>query len=99
MTPGQLGVLVPVFALAIPIVAIISSALQKLARLRIEEARVRAGSLDAGTAAEVQALREEVTELHRDLEELNERMDFAERMLAQARERERLPGPPGASRA
>ena len=93
MNPGVIGACIPMFVLAIPIVAIISSGVQKLAKLRIEEAKARAGSLDEGTGAEVQALREEVTALHGELEELNERMDFAERVLAQVRDKGRLPGP------
>jgi cell division protein FtsB len=96
MGPGELGVLIPIFALAIPIVAIVSNGMQKVARLRLEEAKARAGSLDAGTADEVRALRDEVADLHRELEELNERVDFTERVLAQAREKGRLAAPPGA---
>jgi hypothetical protein len=98
MDAGAIGALIPVVALMIPVSAIVLSGLQKLAKLRIEEAQARAGSVDAGTAGEVQALREEVTELHRALEELNERMDFTERVLAQARDRDRLPGPPDTAR-
>jgi predicted RNase H-like nuclease (RuvC/YqgF family) len=97
MDPGQVGVFIPIFALAIPIVAIISNGMQKVAKMRLEEAKARAGSVDPGMADEVQALHEEVSTLHRELEELNERMDFTERVLAQARERNRLPGPPETS--
>jgi predicted nuclease with TOPRIM domain len=93
MDAGAIGALIPIVVLMIPVSAIVFSGLQKLAKLRIEEAKARAGSVDAGAAGEVQALRDEVTELHRELEELNERMDFTERVLAQARERDRLPGP------
>jgi hypothetical protein len=96
MGPGELGVLIPIFALAIPIAAIVSNGMQKVAKLRLEEATARAGNLDAGTPGEVQALREEVADLHRELEELNERVDFAERLLAQARDQGRLAAPPGA---
>jgi predicted RNase H-like nuclease (RuvC/YqgF family) len=96
MGPGELGVLIPIFALAIPIAAIVSNGMQKVAKLRLEEAKARAGNLDAGTPGEVQALREEVADLHRELEELNERVDFAERLLAQARDQGRLAAPPGA---
>jgi predicted RNase H-like nuclease (RuvC/YqgF family) len=96
MGPGELGVLIPIFALAIPIVAIVSNGMQKVAKLRLEEAQARAGSMDAGTADEVRALRDEVADLHRELEELYERVDFAERLLAQARDQGRLGPPPGA---
>ena len=53
---------------------------------------MRAGALAAGGEAELTALREEVGDLRRELGELQERMDFTERMLTQAREVERLPG-------
>jgi hypothetical protein len=59
---------------------------------RLEEARVRSGELGGGGEAELTALREEVGDLRRDLGELQERMDFTERMLTQARETEPLPG-------
>ena len=38
------------------------------------------------------AMQEEVERLRHEVSELQERMDFAERMLAQQREQERLPG-------
>jgi predicted nucleic acid-binding Zn-ribbon protein len=53
---------------------------------------VRSGELGAGAEAELTALREEVGDLRRELGELHERIDFTERLLAQAREKDRLPG-------
>lgn len=41
---------------------------------------------------EVAALRDEVGLLRRELSELQERMDFAERLLTQARDKERVAG-------
>ena len=38
------------------------------------------------------AMQEEITRLRHEVSELQERMDFAERMLTQQREQERLPG-------
>jgi hypothetical protein len=53
--------------------------------------RIRGG----GGGAALEGLREdmlgELQQLRRDVNELGERMDFAERMLAQRREAERLP--------
>lgn len=83
---------IPIVALSIPLAGVIFFGLQKLARTRLEEARVRAGELGAGGEAELTALRDEVGDLRRELGELQERMDFTERMLTQAREMERLPG-------
>ncbi|HEX6616965.1 MAG TPA: hypothetical protein VF046_11735 [Gemmatimonadales bacterium] len=83
---------IPIVALSIPLAGVIFFGLQKLARTRLEEARVRAGTLGAGGEAELTALRDEVGDLRRELGELQERMDFTERMLTQAREMERLPG-------
>ncbi|HXY70377.1 MAG TPA: hypothetical protein VEL75_18450 [Candidatus Methylomirabilis sp.] len=57
-------------------------------RLRGKAARDRA--LDTG---EVEALREDLLSLRRHVEELAERQDFTERLLAQAREQGRLQAP------
>jgi len=89
---NQVFALIPIFALAIPLAAIVLFGLQKLARTRLEEARLRAGGLERGAEVEITALRDEVAELRRELSEVQERMDFAERLLSQAREPERLPG-------
>jgi len=52
--------------------------------------RGRDPALDAG---EVDALRDEVQGLRHHMEELAERQDFTERLLAQARERGQLQAP------
>jgi hypothetical protein len=87
-----IALLIPIIALAIPLAAVIFFGLQKLARTRLEEARLRAGTLDRGAETEITALRDDVGDLRRELGDLQERMDFAERLLSQAREVERLPG-------
>lgn len=56
------------------------------------KARLRAGVLNRGNETEIAALQDEVGDLRRELSDLQERMDFAERLLSQARERERLTG-------
>ena len=53
------------------------------------EAKMRAAG--DGSTAEVEQLRAEVDELRGQLAEVQERLDFAERMLAKTREAERLP--------
>jgi hypothetical protein len=91
MDKQVIALLIPIFALAIPLAGMILFGLQKLARTRLEEARLRAGVLEKGAEVEITALRDEVGELRRELSDVQERMDFAERLLSQARELERLP--------
>jgi predicted nuclease with TOPRIM domain len=88
----DIAVLIPIFAIAIPLSGVVLYGLQKLARTRLEEARVRAGLLDKESETELAALRDEVGDLRRELGEVQERMDFAERLLSQTRDVERLPG-------
>lgn len=85
MDRQELAMLIPIVAMTIPIVAIIFNGWQKVARTRLEEARVRAGALDGPAAGEVSALREEVGEVRRELAEIQERLDFAERLLTRGR--------------
>ena len=60
-------------------------------RMRLEEARLPAGALDEGSGVEIAALGDEVGEVRRELDEMQERLDFAERLLTQAREVDRRP--------
>jgi hypothetical protein len=92
MDKQVVALLIPIFALAIPLAGVVFFGLQKLARTRLEEARLRANVPDTGTETEIAALRDDVGDLRRELSDLHERMDFAERLLSQARELERLPG-------
>ena len=59
-------------------------------RMRLEEARFRAGALESGSEVQTAELRDEVGEVRRELGEVQERLDFAERMLSQTREADRL---------
>jgi len=85
MNPEGFAVFIPIVALCIPVAAIVVNGLQKLARLRIEEAKVKAGLLDGQSAAELGALRDEMGEVRRELSEVQERLDFAERLLTSGR--------------
>jgi hypothetical protein len=87
---------IPILALAIPVAAIVFHGLQRLARTRLEESRLRLGALDGQAEADIEALRQDVGELRREFGEMQERLDFAERLLSQARDPERLPGRPPA---
>jgi hypothetical protein len=93
MDRHALALLIPILALAIPVTAIVFSGLMKLARVRLEETRIRAGALGGGAESELAALREEVDGLRQELGEVQERVDFAERLLTRAGESERLPRP------
>jgi uncharacterized protein involved in exopolysaccharide biosynthesis len=85
MNPEGFAVFIPIVALCIPVAAIVVHGLQKVARLRIEEAKVKAGLLDGQSAAELAALREEMGDVRRELSEVQERLDFAERLLTSGR--------------
>ena len=80
MPPDQLALLIPIGGIAIVVVSIIMGDLKKIARMRVEEAQLR--SQGGANSDEVQALRSELESVQRELSELNERVDFAERLLA-----------------
>jgi hypothetical protein len=85
MNPESFAVFIPIVALSIPVVGIIFRGLEKVARLRVEEAKVKAGVLDGQSPAELTALREEMMDVRRELAEVQERLDFAERLLTSGR--------------
>ena len=65
-----IALFIPLLALAIPVAAIIFHGLQKLARTRLEEARLRLGAMDGETGAEIEAealLQESLSGLRRTL--------------------------------
>ncbi|MGH7508446.1 MAG: hypothetical protein ACREMZ_03120 [Gemmatimonadales bacterium] len=72
----------------IPIVAIISFAAVKIARLRA----TRPESPSADVTARLQALEHDFQRLEGELAETQERLDFAERLLTKAREERRIGG-------
>jgi hypothetical protein len=79
------AVFIPIVALCIPVAGIIFHGLEKVARLRVEEAKVKAGQLDGQSAADLAALRDEMGDVRRELAEVQERLDFAERLLTSGR--------------
>jgi Tfp pilus assembly protein PilO len=84
-----LSVFIPIVFLCLAVTGIISAVIIKLQRLRIEEARLRGGSAgDEDLAHQVMILQQEMAELQ-------ERVDFAERMLGQMKEAPALPRAPG----
>ena len=72
----------------VPVVAIIAFAAIKIARMRIG----RPESLSPDVSARLDALEQGVQGLHQELADTQGRLDFAERMLSQAREERRLGG-------
>ena len=85
MDPEGFAVFIPIIALCIPVAAIIFHGLEKVARLRIEEAKVKAGLVDGQSAADLAVLRDEMGDVRRELAEVQERLDFAERLLTSGR--------------
>ena len=81
MDPAFLGPLVP-------IAAIIAFAAVKIAKLRTSAP----ASLSADVTARLEALEQRVDGLQQDLSETHERLDFAERLLSQARDERRIGG-------
>lgn len=85
MDKQVVALFIPIMALAIPVAAIIMSGLQKMWRLRVEEAKLRIHGGQSGSSEEVQVLRSDLETVQRQLSELNERVDFTERLLARGR--------------
>jgi hypothetical protein len=81
MDPAFLGPLVP-------IAAIIAYAAVKIARLRTNPS----GAASPEVTARLEALEGSVQEVQHQLAETQERLDFAERLLTQAREDKRIGG-------
>jgi Tfp pilus assembly protein PilO len=80
-----LFIIIPIVFLGLAVTGIISAVILRLQRLRLEEARLRAGS------AHDEDLAHQVAILQQEMAELQERVDFAERMLAQVKEAPALP--------
>lgn len=82
-------VLVPIMVLGIAVAWIVSSSILKIQRLRLEEARLKAGE-----PGDMNDLARQVSDMQQELAEVQERLDFTERILAQNRETPGLPAAP-----
>ena len=72
----------------IPVVAIIAYAAVKIAKMWV----ARPGSASADVLSRIENLERALQGLEQDLAETQERLDFAERLLSQAREERRIGG-------
>lgn len=80
-----------VLALSIPIIASLTAGVVFIARGPIGHALARAiGGQSAEAEVEVAELRQQVDQLRLEMGEMQERMEFAERLLAQPRDADRL---------
>lgn len=79
--------------LLIPISAIIMIGLVKIARLWSPGYQGPGGPAVKQLEARLEAVEQELAGLHHELSETQERLDFAERLLAQGRETKRLGEP------
>jgi len=91
--------LVPIFGMITGVITtgLFFLGLVKLAQSQVGSALARriqghSGGVEAEFAAELNYLRDQVDGLRNELTETQERLDFAERMLAKGRTPERLPG-------
>ena len=57
MDKQVLALLIPVLALAIPVAGVIFHGLERIARMRLEETRLKTGGLEREEKAEIGALR------------------------------------------
>jgi hypothetical protein len=60
-------------------------------RIRLEEPQSGSAALGKGSEGEIAALQDEAENVRRELGDMQERLDFAERLLTQARELDRRP--------
>ena len=87
MDKQSLALLIPILALSIPVIALVFNGLVRTAKLRLEETRLK---MQGGNSSQdVEALRSEMDDLRRELGEVQERLDFAERLLARPEVRDR----------
>jgi hypothetical protein len=85
--------LILILVFAIPICGIIFSSLEKIARYK---ARAAGGADTSELSARVQALESEMDGVRQQLAETQDRLDFAERLLARG-ETAKVPEPRGGS--
>lgn len=80
--------LIPILGIATGIVAIMVNGVLKLARLKLEKERLQVHGGDTPSAEELNNLRGEMDTMRAELNELQERVDFTERLLASPKPKE-----------
>jgi hypothetical protein len=83
----SIALLIPILALSIPVLGLVLVGFQRYAKLRLEETRLRMQG--GGSSHEMDVLRGEMDDMRRELGEVQERLDFAERLLARPEARDR----------
>ena len=87
MDKQSLALLIPIIALSIPVLGLVFAGFQRYAKLRLEETRLK---MQGGSSSQdMEALRNEMDDMRRELGEVQERLDFAERLLARPEVRDR----------
>ena len=79
----RFGVFIPILIFSIPVLAIIFNGLTKLARIKAESQQ----GLSSDVLDRMQELEGDVQDLRQQLSEAQERLDFAERLLARPKDR------------
>ena len=92
MDAHVLGVFIPILALAIPAAAVVFRGMERVARLKLEEAKVRQGIGGPG-GGQVEELAAQLDAVRHELEDVHARLDFTERLLAQRSSAERVAPP------
>jgi hypothetical protein len=83
---------VGVVALLVPIAAIVTGGMVKVAKVR-ESSRQSSRDADPALEARLAAIEQDLNAMRGELSETQERLDFTERLLSQAREGKRLDSP------
>jgi hypothetical protein len=78
-----LAIFIPILIFSIPIVAIIFNGLTKLAKIKAQSQ----GSLGSEAVERIAELEHQMHHVQQQLSETQERLDFAERMLAKPKDR------------
>lgn len=79
----RFGIIIPILIFLIPVLAVTFNGLTKLARAKAEQQ----SALGGDALERIAELENEMQHVRRELSETQERLDFAERMLAKPKDR------------